>query len=82
MWPKSGKAALNSSLKTGRPYLNTTTTTTTARRSLSLFRINFGTMEFDPPPPPPGNLEALALHGWRFLYSDGGQNHALVSVRF
>ncbi len=28
--------------------------------------------EFDPPPPPPGNLEASALHGWRFLYSDEG----------
>jgi len=53
----------------GRPYLNTTTK---ARRFLSLFKINSGTMEFDPPPPPPGNLEASALHSWRFLYSDEG----------
>jgi len=33
----------------GRPYLNTTAK---VRRSFSLFKINFGTMESETPPPP------------------------------
>jgi hypothetical protein len=53
---------------TGRPYRNTTNK---ARHSLSLFKVNFGTMESETPPST-SNPETLALHDWRFLYSDEG----------